>query len=193
MTLPEEGLERWGHKLKDTSSTEEPEETSGNLFPRACGRRESPDTPGFGPSNTDWGNSGLQNSERINFCCLSHYIFHYLLQQPYEMYILSYQVWRIILNFKQPCLKFVPTVCFPSLERAPTSQWRKPQRPGVISHFQNLPAFNFSLWFAPLCSHLICGRLLTHSFESSGSEEDAHTGSQVFALAQVTSLPHFLG
>lgn len=54
MTSPEEGLEGWGHELKDTSSTEEPEETSGNLFPRACGRRASPDTPGFGPSSTDW-------------------------------------------------------------------------------------------------------------------------------------------
>lgn len=25
--------------------------------------------------------------ERIHFCCLSHYIFGYLLQQPHEMYI----------------------------------------------------------------------------------------------------------
>lgn len=31
MTSPEEGLEGWGHKWKDTSSTEEPEETSGNV------------------------------------------------------------------------------------------------------------------------------------------------------------------
>lgn len=134
MTSPEEGLEGWGHKWKDTSGNEEPEETSGNLAPRARGRSTSLDTPGFGQQY--WlGNSGLQNSERIIFCCLSHYIFRYVLQQPREMYILSYRVWRITLNFTQPCcLKFVPSVCFPSLESAPTRQCWKPQPPGVISY-----------------------------------------------------------
>lgn len=103
--------------------------------PRARGRSTSLDTLDLG-SSTDWGTPAFKTARG----CLSHYIFRYVLQQPREMYILSYRVWRITLNFTQPCcLKFVPSVCFPSLERAPTSEWWKPH-PLVLSLIATRPS-----------------------------------------------------